>query len=109
MAKTKEEKKLIGDTVSFNRRKLGMRQIDLSREIGISNVALSNIENGKSYPSARVFKALSETLKITPIELLGEYSKDRDINENGQKLLKSISEFLMAIYQKDLLKDNLKN
>jgi transcriptional regulator with XRE-family HTH domain len=102
MAKTKEEKKLIGDTVSFHRRRLGLSQKDLSKVVGISNVALSNIENGKSYPSAKVFKELSSSLGIKPIELLGDINGQKDINKNGKELLNELSKVLMSIYEREL-------
>ena len=63
-------KKLIGLIVKNKRDELGLTQEELSAQLDIDQSNLSNIENGKNYPSFTTFCTLVETLNIEPNEFL---------------------------------------
>lgn len=70
MEETKR-KKLIGTIIRNEREKRGLTQEELSARISLDQSNLSNIENGKNYPSFATFCALVEVLDIEPNEFLG--------------------------------------
>ena len=50
--------KTIGQRLKAFRKDLGLRLVDLSKKIGISQGSLSDIENDNSAPSAKTLKGL---------------------------------------------------
>jgi XRE family transcriptional regulator, regulator of sulfur utilization len=62
----------IGERVKRNREKLNMPLSDLSKKVGISVSALSQIENAKAFPSIITLKSIAESLLTTVGELVGE-------------------------------------
>jgi len=62
----------IGERIKRNREKLNMPLSDLSKKVGISVSALSQIENAKAFPSIITLKTIAESLFTTVGELVGE-------------------------------------
>jgi len=60
----------IGKTISSFRKKKNLTQIELAKKAGITNVTVSNIENGKTHPNKKVFKNIATALSTTEDELL---------------------------------------
>ncbi len=50
----------------------GLRQIDLSRRVGVSESYLSKIETGRVAPSDVLLVKLAEALDVDAMKLLGE-------------------------------------
>lgn len=60
----------IGDIIRVRRLHLGMSQAQLATRLGISRNQVSNVETGKSLPSAKVLAALEEALETSFDDLL---------------------------------------
>ena len=60
----------LGRRIAEHRAKLGITQRDLAVRVGISRVAVSNIEAGMSDPSERTVALLAGLFKVTPYELV---------------------------------------
>lgn len=68
-----------------------MHLIDLSKKVGISTSALSQIENAKAFPSILTLKTIAVSLFTTVGELIGEnetLTKNPLIKENEIKFVK---------------------
>ena len=62
--------KKIGERIAARRRKLGLKQAELSELADISNTYMSSIERAVSIPSTEVIMRLAEALNTTPDEFL---------------------------------------
>jgi len=84
----------IGERIKRNREKLNMPLSDLSKKVGISVSALSQIENAKAFPSIITLKSIAESLFTTVGELVGEnetLTKNPLINASDIKFVKKNS------------------
>lgn len=82
-------KVLLGKRIQEIRLKNGYTQEKLAELAGIEIPSLSNIENGKNYPSHETLEKISSALCVRPFELyLFEYykSKTEIIDEMMQKM-----------------------
>ena len=52
------------------RRFRDMTQVDLAKAIGITQAHVSNIENGKRFPSPEIIASIADALGVTPAGLL---------------------------------------
>src|SRR5512147_1451180 len=62
----------LGERIKRKRESLNMPLSELSKKVGISVSALSQIENAKAFPSVLTLKTISDNLYTTVGELLGE-------------------------------------
>lgn len=62
----------LGERIKRRRENLKMHLSDLSKKVGISASALSQIENAKAFPSIVTLKTIAESLFTTVSELIGE-------------------------------------
>lgn len=62
----------IGERIKRKREQLDMPLSDLSKKVGISVSALSQIENAKAFPSIITLKTIADSLFTTVGELVGE-------------------------------------
>ena len=60
----------LGRRIADHRAKLGWTQQELADRVGISRVAVSNLEAGMSDPSERTVALLAGVFKVTPYELV---------------------------------------
>ena len=60
----------IGERIAARRRKLGLKQAEVSELADISNTYMSSIERAVSIPSTEVIMRLAEALDTTPDEFL---------------------------------------
>ena len=78
-----EKRVLLGRKIKTIRKQKGFTQETFSEKIGIETSSLSNIENGKSFPSLLTFTKIAEILNMSYDELFDvEYLKDDEIIEN---------------------------
>ncbi len=71
-----DKKYYIGEKIKELRKKYNLTQEKFSEQIGIEPPSLSNIENGKSYPSMATVLQIMEKFNITPDEFFNfEYFK----------------------------------
>ena len=62
----------LGERIKRKRESLKMHLSDLSKKVGITASALSQIENAKAFPSIVTLKTIAESLYTTVGELIGE-------------------------------------
>ena len=65
----------LGERIKRKRENLNMHLSDVSKKVGISPSALSQIENAKAFPSIVTLKKIAESLFTTVGELIGENEK----------------------------------
>ena len=70
MQNDEENKKLLGLIIKTEREKLKLTQEELCSKIELDQSNLSNIENGKNYPSFTTFCKIIEALNTEPNKLL---------------------------------------
>ena len=58
-----------GEQIRFRRSELRLTRAELAERLGVSPSAVSNYENGVSFPKAEVAFGLCDILDITPREL----------------------------------------
>lgn len=78
-----DEKKLIGCKIREIRRKSGLTQEQFSEKIDIEPPSLSNIENGKTFPSMQTVLKIMTTFGVEPQEFFdNRYYEEEAIIEN---------------------------
>lgn len=99
-------KKLLGKRLQEIRKSKKLTQEQVAELIDIETVSLSNIENGKYFPSAENLDKLLKVLKINPNEIFYcEYNKPSKelITEmttamkNDEKLAKQMYKFYLSV------------
>jgi transcriptional regulator with XRE-family HTH domain len=63
----------LGERIKRKREMLNMPLSDLSKKVGVSASALSQIENSKAFPSILTLKSIADSLYTTVGELIGEH------------------------------------
>ena len=58
-----------GERIKYRRGELKLSRADLAERLGVSSSAVSNYENGVSFPKAEIAFGLCDILDITPREL----------------------------------------
>ncbi len=81
----------LGENIRKIRKRFKLTQDNFSEIIGIEPSSLSNIENGKSFPSAYTIIQIQEKLKVKAeeifdIDILNNATLDEDIQIKLQKL-----------------------
>lgn len=64
--------KRLGERIKKQRDKLNLGLSELSKRVGVSASALSQIENGKAFPSIITLKSIADNLHTTVGDLIGE-------------------------------------
>lgn len=85
-------KKLLGKRIQELRKKNNITQESLAESVGIEPVSISNIENGKYYPTAENLEKIIAVLQTTPEKLFsfGHLQTSDDLlNEINSILLKN--------------------
>jgi transcriptional regulator with XRE-family HTH domain len=73
-----EYQKLLGERIRRLRRDRQLTQLDLARQVGVTNGQISTIERGLSAPSIGTLRKISEALDVPLIEFF-ESSRPRDV------------------------------
>ena len=92
MVKIMDIKVLLGKKIKEVRKAKNITQEKLSEAIGMEPASLSNIENGKFYPTADNLEKILKTLELKPSELFDfEYLQCSDelLNEMVEELSKN--------------------
>lgn len=90
------DKKLIGQKIKNQRKKLKMTQLELAEKVGIHEKQLSRIEAGLHYPSLENFIKILNVLKLSLKEF--DTEADEDIKEDLDEILKNSNEVELKIY-----------
>ena len=103
-------KQLLDKRIKEIRRTKKLTQEQLAEFIGIETSSISNIENGRYFPTAENLDKIIQVLQITPTELfVVEHNNDNDylieelINamKNDTKLTKLMYKFYLAVKYQD--------
>ena len=112
----KDEKKcreLLSRNIKRYRNRLGLSQLHLALELGISITFLSDIENGKKWVSAQTLSQLAKTLKIEIYELFKPEQSIRDdfsvtvtkyLDDVDDAFIKSIEEAVRPAIKRSITK-----
>lgn len=86
----KDNKYQIGQKFKEIRKKSGFTQENFSEKIGIEPSSLSNIENGKSFPSMQTVLKVMDNFEVTPDEFFNfEYLvKDEELENKIIDIIK---------------------
>lgn len=75
----------LGEKLLELRKKNGLSQELLAKEVGVSRQTVSRWENGKARPTAICIRKLSDIYKMEPEEILGEVMVENKISGVEQK------------------------
>ena len=94
-------KQLLGKRIKEIRKKRGFTQEKLAELADIEIPSLSNIENGKNYPSHETLDKISCSLGVMPYELymFDYYISQEEMIENMNKKMQSNKELTQKLYQ----------
>jgi len=91
--------KKIGNFIAKKRTEKKITQSELGEQLGVTDKAVSNWENGKNMPDLSLFKPLCQALDITINELLsGEEIEDKEYQE---KLEENIIDMVNKVSKKE--------
>ena len=95
----KECRELLSRNVKRYRNRLGLSQLNLALELGISATFLSDIETGKKWVSAQTLAQIAKALKIEIYELFEpERGVSNDVSEAIVKYLDDVDDaFIQSI------------
>jgi transcriptional regulator with XRE-family HTH domain len=109
----KDCRRLLSRNIKLFRNRLGLSQLHLALELGISTTFLSDIETGKKWVSAQTLSQIAKALKIEVYEL---FKPDHNIREDiavavimhlddvDDTLIKSIEEAVRPAIKKSITK-----
>ena len=112
----KEEKdcrELLSQNIKRYRNRLGLSQLQLALELGISTTFLSDIETGKKWVSAQTLSHIAKALKIEIYELFEPEQNIRDdvstavakyLDDVDEAFVKSIEEALHPAVKRSIAK-----
>jgi len=86
----------IGNFIAENRKKEGLTQGELAKELGVSNRTVSNWENGKCMPDYDLLIPLTKKLNISISELINGEKNGNIIDDDKKRIMKVI-DFLKYI------------
>ena len=109
----KDCRAILSRNIKHFRNRLGLSQLHLALELGISTTFLSDIETGKKWVSAQTLSQIAETLKIEVFELFKPEQNIRDdvsaaiakyLDDVDDTLIKSIEEAVRPVVKKTITK-----
>ncbi len=102
----KNIKQLLGQRIKELRKRKKLTQERLAELAGIEIPSLSNIENGKNYPSYETLEKLSRAFEIRPFELyLFEDCRNKEellremvsVMENDEQLIRKMYQYFLCV------------
>jgi len=109
----KECRTLLSRNIKRFRNRIGLSQLHLALELGISTTFLSDIETGKKWVSAQTLTQIAQALKIEVFELFKPEQTIRDdvnsavakyLDDVDDAFIKSIEEAVRPAVKKSLVK-----
>ncbi len=80
----------LGMVIKEKRKGLGLNQVEFSQAVGITQTFLSQIENDKKEPSAKVLTKICDTLGITKPILIWFTLEEKDIREDKREAFNTL-------------------
>jgi transcriptional regulator with XRE-family HTH domain len=87
----------LGMVIKEKRKGLGLNQVEFSQEVGITQTFLSQIENDKKEPSAKVLTNICDTLGITKPILIWFTLEEKDIREDKREAFNALKSSVDAL------------
>jgi transcriptional regulator with XRE-family HTH domain len=79
----------VGERIKLIRESKGMSQIELARKANVSNIYLSNLENGiKNNPSNKLLVKIADALNVTIDDFNSDKEDEKNIYEMIEEILK---------------------
>ena len=109
----KDCRELLSQNIKRYRSRLGLSQLHLALELGISTTFLSDIETGKKWVSAQTLTRIAKALKIEIYELFKPEQNIRDdvsaavakyLDDVDETFVKSIEEAVRPAVKKSIAK-----
>ena len=109
----KDCRTILGRNIKNYRSRIGLSQLHLALELGISTTFLSDIETGKKWVSAQTLSQLAKALKIEVYELFKPEKTIRDdvsaavakyLDDVDDAFIKSIEESVRPAVKKSIAK-----
>jgi len=109
----KDCRELLSQNIKRFRNRLGLSQLHLALELGISTTFLSDIETGKKWVSAQTLSQIAKALKIEIYELFKPEQNVRDnisaavakyLDDVDEAFIKSIEEAVRPAVKKSIAK-----
>jgi transcriptional regulator with XRE-family HTH domain len=109
----KDCRAILSQNIKRFRSRLGLSQLHLALELGISTTFLSDIETGKKWVSAQTLSRIAKALKIEVFELFKPEQDIRDdvaaaiakyLDDVDDTLIKSIEEAVKPAVKKTITK-----
>ena len=94
-------KKLLGKRIKEFRKSKGFTQEYVAEQIGIESTSISNIENGKYYPTAENLERIIKVLNISPQDLftIEHYQNNDFLLDEINTLLKDNPDKIRDFYK----------
>ena len=109
----KDCRELLSRNIKRFRNRMGLSQLHLALELGISTTFLSDIETGKKWVSAQTLSQIAKALKIEVYELFKPEQTLRDdvsaavaqyLDDVDEAIIKSIEEVVRPAVKKSIKK-----
>ena len=109
----KDCRTILSRNIKRFRNRIGLSQLHLALELGISTTFLSDIETGKKWVSAQTLSRIAKTLKIEVYELFKPEKNIRDnvsaaiaqyLDDVDETLIKSIEEAVRPAVKRSIKK-----
>jgi transcriptional regulator with XRE-family HTH domain len=109
----KDCRELLSKNIKRYRNRIGLSQLHLALELGISTTFLSDIETGKKWVSAQTLSQIAKALKIEVYELFKPEQNIKDdvsaavakcLDDIDDAFIKSIEEAVRPAIKKSILK-----
>jgi len=113
MIKNEDYRAILGRNIKCYRNRIGLSQLHLALELGISITFLSDIETGKKWVSAQTLTLLAKALKIEIFELFKPEQNIRDnvsaivagyLDDVDESIIKSIEKAVRPAVKKSITK-----
>ncbi len=94
-------KKLLGKRIKEFRKSKGFTQEYVAEQIGIESTSISNIENGKYYPTAENLERIIKVLNVSPQDLftIEHYQNNDFLLDEINTLLKDNPDKIRDFYK----------
>lgn len=96
-----DNKKLLGKRIKELRKRVNLRQEKLAELAGVEPTSISNIENGRNYPSFMTLEKIIGILEVsfTDVFAFDQHDKPTDLINAINKMLESNPEKIQDAYK----------
>ena len=96
-----------GAFVALCRKEKNMTQLELAKELKVTDKAVSRWERGKGFPDISLLVPLAEALDITVLELMNSEKREKRMEDFSEENIKDMVIHVAAIEEKNQRDDRL--